>query len=430
MILNEKVSNRCDTTQWGNGPENCQQTLLHRAIDENNDAVAIFLIKSGCDINSPRRPGLNGELPDEAKDKMCPIHLACTWGQEKIVSALVDFRCEINIQDADGNTPLHVAILNQHSEIIEILLKQQNIDLRIKNNAGQSPFATALMRKNNNATRLILKREPNAAEQTDNKGRNFLHTAVLNSDIETVLSLISVNVNVNSRIQDNLSKTSLHLAVEVGSEMIIRNLILAGANVNDLTNNKKTALHLVAECIHPSVATITSIFLENGINTNALDSASNNALHIAVQNANLPVIKVLLSHSDIDIYAINSKGMSPLHVLGVYGRENSSAILETFLENFNDFNLDLKDTKGNSALLLAYQNGNGSLCRSLIKYGAAIGTYNDDGISIFNHPVATKQLMFKLLDILNKESPWVEAEFCLECRSKFSITNRKHHWYI
>ena len=31
------------------------------------------------------------------------------------------------------------------------------------------------------------------------------------------------------------------------------------------------------------------------------------ALHIAVQSANLPVIKVLLSHSDIDIYAINSK---------------------------------------------------------------------------------------------------------------------------
>ena len=43
------------------------------------------------------------------------------------------------------------------------------------------------------------------------------------------------------------------------------------------------------------------------------------------------------------------------------------------------------------------------------------GNYNDDGISIFNHPVATKQLMFKLLDILNKELPCVEAEFCLEC---------------
>ena len=142
-----------------------------------------------------------------------------------------------------------------------------------------------------------------------------------------------------------------------------------------------------------------------------------------------------------------------MHVLGAYGKENSSAILDLFKEHIRDFNLDLKDARGNSgecgrtrglfgsrctwlysgvcfllaALLLAYQNGNGNLCRSLIKYGAAIGTYNDEGISIFNHPVATKQLMYKLLDILNKESPWVEAEFCLECKNKFSITNRKHH---
>lgn len=41
------VANKCDCTQWGVGPEKCQQTLLHRAIDENNDAVAVFLIKSG-----------------------------------------------------------------------------------------------------------------------------------------------------------------------------------------------------------------------------------------------------------------------------------------------------------------------------------------------------------------------------------------------
>ena len=58
-----------------------------------------------------------------------------------------------------------MAILNQHSSLIEILLRQTTIDLKIKNNAGQTPFATALMHKNNNATCLILKKDPNAAEQ-------------------------------------------------------------------------------------------------------------------------------------------------------------------------------------------------------------------------------------------------------------------------
>ena len=120
--------------------------------------------------------------------------------------------------------------------------------------------------------------------------------------------------------------------------------------------------------------------------------------------------------------------MSPLHILGQYGRENSSAILEAFMEAIPNYDLNRKDAKGNTCLLLAYQNGNGNLCRSLVKYGAAIGVYNDDGVSIFNFPVATKQLLFKLLDSLSSEPPWVECETCLECKTKFTLTVRKHHW--
>lgn len=59
----------------------------------------------------------------------------------------------------------------------------------------------------------------------DNKGRNFLHIAVQNSDIESVLFLISVQANVNSRVQDASKLTPLHLAVQAGSEIIVRNLV-------------------------------------------------------------------------------------------------------------------------------------------------------------------------------------------------------------
>lgn len=59
----------------------------------------------------------------------------------------------------------------------------------------------------------------------DNKGRNFLHVAVQNADIESVLFLISVQANVNSRVQDAAKLTPLHLAVQAGSEIIVRNLV-------------------------------------------------------------------------------------------------------------------------------------------------------------------------------------------------------------
>lgn len=61
----------------------------------------------------------------------------------------------------------------------------------------------------------------------DNKGRNFLHVAVQNSDIESVLFLISVQANVNSRVQDASKLTPLHLAVQAGTEIIVRNLVCA-----------------------------------------------------------------------------------------------------------------------------------------------------------------------------------------------------------
>lgn len=88
--------------------------------------------------------------------------------------------------------------------------------------------------------------------------------------------LLSVKVNINSRVQDSNSKTPLHLAVETGSEMIVRNLLLAGANVNDFTSNKKTSLHLVAELNNQSAGSIAQILLENRIDFNAFDAGSNN----------------------------------------------------------------------------------------------------------------------------------------------------------
>ncbi|CAF3851561.1 unnamed protein product, partial [Rotaria sp. Silwood2] len=252
----------CDSTQWSHGPDNCRQTLLHRAIDENNESVACFLIRSGCDINSPRQSGLNGETPD----------ISCQWGLERIVSALIEHHADINKKDAEGNTPLHVAIINQHITIINLLILAPSLDLSIRNKQNQTPFACSIVSKNNEAANLILKREPKAADQLDNKGRNFLHIAVQNGDIESVLFLLTVNVNVNNRVDDANQLTPLHICVQTGNEIILRNLLLAGAQINDVTANRRSALHLASE---NNRGFICSILLENHIQTNLLDSNHN-----------------------------------------------------------------------------------------------------------------------------------------------------------
>lgn len=79
------VRHGVDTDCWSEGPEGCRQTLLHKAIDENKESAAIFLIQSGCDMDSPRMPGPGGEGGDESRDRASPLHLCCQWGLDRVV---------------------------------------------------------------------------------------------------------------------------------------------------------------------------------------------------------------------------------------------------------------------------------------------------------------------------------------------------------
>ncbi|KAG8256339.1 Ankyrin repeat and FYVE domain-containing protein 1 [Homalodisca vitripennis] len=91
------VKNGVDTDNWSEGPEGCYQTLLHRAIDENKETIAKFLVQSGCDLDTPRRAGPGGRGGEEAHDQQSPLHLCCQWGLESVVQKLVEHGANINV---------------------------------------------------------------------------------------------------------------------------------------------------------------------------------------------------------------------------------------------------------------------------------------------------------------------------------------------
>lgn len=51
---------------------------------------------SGCDINSPRKPGPGGRGGDESKDQSSPLHLCCQWSLQSVVQTLLEHGANVN----------------------------------------------------------------------------------------------------------------------------------------------------------------------------------------------------------------------------------------------------------------------------------------------------------------------------------------------
>ena len=150
-----------DTDHWEGGPDGTSQTLLHRALDASDETSACFLIRSGCEVNIPRREG-NAE-----NDRSTPLHLCAQWGLEQVAATLLEHGAEISPRDEEGKTPLHVAIEQHQAGLVQLLLRQSNIDLYAVDRTQKTPFATALLVKNNKAAAAVLEKDPSVAEQVN-----------------------------------------------------------------------------------------------------------------------------------------------------------------------------------------------------------------------------------------------------------------------
>lgn len=153
----------------------------------------------------------------------------------EVVEALLEYSADSNCPDSEGVTPLHLAILNQSESIIDQLIQYPPTDLYKADNFGNSPFSLAIKLKSKSTAHSLYKRDPMVAEQRDGKGRNYLHTTLEKSDYDSLLFLLDNKIDVNTRVEDSIRKAPIHLAAETGSEIILRTLVLAGCNLNDLT---------------------------------------------------------------------------------------------------------------------------------------------------------------------------------------------------
>uniref|UniRef100_A0A672U5N5 Nuclear factor kappa B subunit 1 n=2 Tax=Strigops habroptila TaxID=2489341 RepID=A0A672U5N5_STRHB len=221
----------------------------------------------------------------------------------------------------------------------------------------------------------------------DDNGDNVLHLAIIHLHSKLVRDLLEVMADLNYNdiinMRNDLYQTPLHLAVITKQAEVVEDLLKAGADVSLLDRHGNSVLHLAAaegddkilglllkhkkismmvdlssgeglSAIHMVVMANSMSCLKQliaaGVNVNAQEQKSGRtALHLAVEQENIPLAGCLLLEGDADVDSTTYDGTTPLHIAAGRGSTKLAAVLKAaganpHIENFEPL-FDLDDLK-------------------------------------------------------------------------------------
>jgi len=139
----------------------------------------------------------------------------------------------------------------------------------------------------------------------------------------------------SSSKSDNKTHAALIKAVTDGNLEALRELLDKGANPNEYNSeiDGSILIHLGVQCDRLD---IVDFLIANGADIDAVTTEGNTALHIATEKKSNPMIRTLLDKGANPNF-INTAGASPLHLAAVLGDDNI-AITKVLVEYGADVN--------------------------------------------------------------------------------------------
>jgi len=182
-------------------------TALHCALDASDEPKSISIIR--CLVEHANGYGLNGiDIQDKRGRTVLHLALENTDSNKSVIDYLSS-KADVSIQNREGNTPLHIAVMSDLSEITLQMLRGRH--------------------------------STEAANTLNGHGRTPLHDAVLRNNTDLVQAIGQI-ANVNIRSHDG--KIALHYAVTEKATTCLELLLMLQANVLMRDNDGKTALAL------------------------------------------------------------------------------------------------------------------------------------------------------------------------------------------
>ncbi|KAG7316460.1 hypothetical protein KOW79_020001 [Hemibagrus wyckioides] len=176
-----------------------------------------------------------------------PLHLAVYLNQVAVVKALVVNGACLELQDQDGNTPLHVACEHGRFECANEMIRQASPSMltpvfETQNWRGLTCLHVATLHKHHRIMKLLMRKGVDLNLQEGTSGKTALHMAVELHDVDAVTLLLTKGANVDAAMLNGC--TALHLAVGRQDAAITSHLCQAGADKMIRNIEDETALDL------------------------------------------------------------------------------------------------------------------------------------------------------------------------------------------
>jgi excisionase family DNA binding protein len=157
-----------------------------------------------------------------------PISLqrAVDSGDVPGINALIAAGADVNTRTEDGWTPLMLATIKGHTEIVLALLKQ-GADVNARNKKGWTALMFAVSMGDLDTMRALLAGGRAEIDARDNDGKTALMQATGENNIESLRVLIEAQADVN--VVDRLGETALTIAARRGYTEVVELLKKAGA---------------------------------------------------------------------------------------------------------------------------------------------------------------------------------------------------------
>ncbi|XP_056173946.1 ankyrin repeat-containing protein BDA1-like [Syzygium oleosum] len=179
-----------------------------------------------------------------------PLHVACVAGHLDLVRVLRKWRPKFAEKvDADGFSPLHIAAARGDVEIARELLEVGRHLCSVEGLEQRIPLYYAIVNGELDVMKELLSDLPESVEKTTARKETALHLAVKNNRFEAVRVLVEHLKDYNCapviNQQDNEGNTALHLAVaiqnfEVVDFMLSQRHVVVDVNV--CNNSSRTPL--------------------------------------------------------------------------------------------------------------------------------------------------------------------------------------------